>query len=139
MHPLFNIGISYLIECLYKFVMLAIFMILYDVITLNWHVMSLFIVARCPICMMDFAIGEPIRLLPCMHFYHVHCIDDWLLRSIHCPTCMESVDSGVMESMRSRSHSSSQSTTPLSSGQQTPICVPSTPLTPPLSPAISLR
>ena len=89
--------------------------------------------------MMDFAVGEPIRLLPCMHFYHVHCIDDWLLRSMYCPTCMEPVDRGVMESMRSRSRTSSQATTPLSSGQQTPICVPSTPLTPPLSPAIPLR
>ncbi|XP_065905657.1 RING finger protein 11-like [Dysidea avara] len=94
---------------------------------------------ECPICMMDFAIGEPIRLLPCMHFYHVECIDDWLLRSIYCPTCMESVDSGVVASLRTRSRSSSQSTTPPSSGQQTPICIPSTPLTPPLSPAFPLR
>lgn len=50
---------------------------------------------RCPICMMDFTEGEPIRLLPCMHFYHMRCIDDWLMRSYSCPTCMERVDVGM--------------------------------------------
>ena len=51
---------------------------------------------RCAICMMDYCAGEPIRLLPCMHYYHLHCIDDWLMRSLTCPTCMERVDAGLM-------------------------------------------
>lgn len=45
--------------------------------------------------MMDFTVGEPIRLLPCMHFYHMRCIDDWLMRSYSCPSCMERVDVGM--------------------------------------------
>lgn len=46
--------------------------------------------------MVDFSEGEPIRLLPCMHFYHMRCIDDWLMRSYSCPTCMERVDVGIL-------------------------------------------
>jgi len=42
--------------------------------------------------MIEFVVGEPIRLLPCMHFYHLRCIDDWLMRSFTCPTCMQPVD-----------------------------------------------
>lgn len=55
---------------------------------------------RCAICMMDYCAGEPIRLLPCMHYYHLHCIDDWLMRSLTCPTCMERVDTGLMATLR---------------------------------------
>ena len=55
---------------------------------------------RCPICMMDFVVGEPIRLLPCMHYYHLHCIDDWLMRSLACPSCMERVDISIRNTSR---------------------------------------
>ena len=51
--------------------------------------------------MMDYSVGEPIRLLPCMHYYHLRCIDDWLMRSLTCPMCMERVDSGLMTTLRS--------------------------------------
>lgn len=51
--------------------------------------------------MMDFTAGEPIRLLPCMHFYHMRCIDDWLMRSYSCPTCMERVDVGLRHTLSS--------------------------------------
>ena len=54
---------------------------------------------RCAICMMDYTAGEPIRLLPCMHYYHLRCIDDWLMRSLTCPTCMERVDTGLMTTL----------------------------------------
>lgn len=56
---------------------------------------------RCPICMVDFAVGEHIRLLPCMHFYHMRCIDEWLLRSYCCPSCMERVDVGMHHTLTS--------------------------------------
>ena len=49
--------------------------------------------------MMDFTPGEPIRLLPCMHYYHMRCIDDWLMRSYSCPMCMERVDVGMRDTM----------------------------------------
>lgn len=54
---------------------------------------------ECPICMIDFSVGEPIRLLPCMHFYHMRCIDEWLMRSYRCPSCMERVDVGLRDTL----------------------------------------
>lgn len=46
--------------------------------------------------MLDFEADEPLRFLPCKHGYHVACIDDWLLRSFTCPSCMEPVDSALL-------------------------------------------
>lgn len=46
--------------------------------------------------MFDFDANDKIRYLPCMHSYHVKCIDDWLLRSFTCPSCMEPVDSAIL-------------------------------------------
>ncbi|GAA6026025.1 hypothetical protein JCM11491_000360 [Sporobolomyces phaffii] len=44
----------------------------------------------CPICVCEFAAGDPIRILPCdaRHQFHVECIDPWLLGvSRLCPLC----------------------------------------------------
>jgi hypothetical protein len=51
---------------------------------------------ECAICMIDFEAEEEIRRLPCNHVYHVKCIDDWLVRSFTCPSCMEPVDSALL-------------------------------------------
>ncbi|CAD6221377.1 GSCOCG00005173001-RA-CDS [Cotesia congregata] len=53
---------------------------------------------ECVICMMELTIGEAVRYLPCMHTYHAMCIDDWLLRSLTCPSCMEPVDAALINS-----------------------------------------
>lgn len=53
---------------------------------------------ECTICMDEFKNGDHVRYLPCMHFYHQICIDDWLLRSFTCPRCMENVDVAIMAS-----------------------------------------
>uniref|UniRef100_H2Y939 RING-type domain-containing protein n=1 Tax=Ciona savignyi TaxID=51511 RepID=H2Y939_CIOSA len=53
-------------------------------------------IKECCICMIDFEQNEPIRYLPCMHYYHLSCIDDWLMRSFTCPTCMEPVDAALL-------------------------------------------
>lgn len=53
---------------------------------------------ECVICMMELSIGEAVRYLPCMHTYHAACIDDWLLRSLTCPSCMEPVDAALINS-----------------------------------------
>ncbi|XP_034385690.1 RING finger protein 11a [Cyclopterus lumpus] len=55
-------------------------------------------VKECVICMMDFEYGDPIRFLPCLHIYHVDCIDPWLMRSFTCPSCMEPVDAALLSS-----------------------------------------
>jgi hypothetical protein len=40
----------------------------------------------CPVCTDDFVESEKVRILPCGHIYHQHCIDPWLLeRSGTCP------------------------------------------------------
>ncbi|XP_076812494.1 RING finger protein 11-like isoform X2 [Clavelina lepadiformis] len=59
-------------------------------------------VRECCICMIDFEQDEPIRYLPCMHYYHLDCIDDWLMRSFTCPTCMEPVDAALLLSYDSQ-------------------------------------
>jgi len=51
---------------------------------------------ECVICMIEFSVGDSVRYLPCMHTYHVECIDDWLMRSFTCPSCMEPVDAALL-------------------------------------------
>lgn len=47
---------------------------------------------ECCICMEEYVEGDRIRFLPCMHYYHRKCIDEWLVRSFTCPTCSQSVE-----------------------------------------------
>jgi len=56
---------------------------------------------ECIICMTEFMPGDPVRYLPCMHTYHMLCIDDWLMRSFTCPSCMEPVDAALLCSYES--------------------------------------
>ncbi|XP_076129557.1 RING finger protein 11-like [Alosa pseudoharengus] len=51
---------------------------------------------ECVICMMDFELGDAVRYLPCLHTYHVDCIDAWLMRSFTCPSCLEPVDAALL-------------------------------------------
>ncbi|KAH9508202.1 RING finger protein 11 [Bulinus truncatus] len=51
---------------------------------------------ECVICMNEFSFGEHLRYLPCLHTYHKECIDDWLMRSFTCPSCMEPVDAALL-------------------------------------------
>ena len=41
----------------------------------------------CPICLNEFMIGEKESSLPCLHFFHSNCIENWLKRSKFCPVC----------------------------------------------------
>ncbi|CAH8871159.1 unnamed protein product [Trichobilharzia szidati] len=43
---------------------------------------------ECIICMNDLKLGDEVRYLPCLHTYHRVCIDEWLMRSFSCPTCL---------------------------------------------------
>jgi len=60
-------------------------------------------VSRCVICMGEFKIGDALRFLPCVHIYHKECIDDWLMRSFTCPSCMEPVDAAILTTYEWRS------------------------------------
>ncbi|KAL1920661.1 uncharacterized protein VTP21DRAFT_1038 [Calcarisporiella thermophila] len=42
----------------------------------------------CAICLMDYNVGDKVRVLPCGHEFHPICIDPWLLKtSPCCPVC----------------------------------------------------
>ncbi|CAL8351083.1 unnamed protein product [Boreogadus saida] len=53
-------------------------------------------VKECVICMVEFERGDAIRFLPCLHTYHLDCIDRWLVRSFTCPSCMEPVEAALL-------------------------------------------
>ena len=42
---------------------------------------------ECDICLVDFKEGDMVKSLQCLHFYHSHCIDDWLHKKSICPNC----------------------------------------------------
>ncbi|EPB73579.1 zinc finger, C3HC4 type [Ancylostoma ceylanicum] len=64
--------------------------------------------SECAICMVDFEPGERVRFLPCMHSFHQTCVDDWLMRSFTCPSCLEPVDSTILSSLTAHTQQSLQ-------------------------------
>jgi small-conductance mechanosensitive channel len=42
---------------------------------------------QCMVCLDNFRAGDQIRILPCLHRFHVACIDPWLRRNCCCPNC----------------------------------------------------
>lgn len=46
---------------------------------------------KCMVCMEEFADGETLRSLPCLHRYHQNCIDQWLVRCATCPICKQNI------------------------------------------------
>ena len=43
------------------------------------------VLEHCTICMEAFVGGDHVRTLPCMHRYHVRCVDWWLAAHTECP------------------------------------------------------
>lgn len=64
-----------------------------------WNICDEEDVKECCICMVDFEENEKYRCLPCMHYYHVDCIDDWLVRSFLCPTCRQPTDAAIFSTL----------------------------------------
>lgn len=42
---------------------------------------------KCLICLDHFADGDDVKTLPCLHFYHQRCVDQWLRMDNSCPVC----------------------------------------------------
>uniref|UniRef100_A0A8C8XZ12 RING-type E3 ubiquitin transferase n=1 Tax=Panthera leo TaxID=9689 RepID=A0A8C8XZ12_PANLE len=45
----------------------------------------------CTICITEYTEGNKLRILPCTHEFHVHCIDRWLSENSTCPICRREV------------------------------------------------
>lgn len=41
----------------------------------------------CCICLAKYADNDDLRELPCLHFFHVECVDKWLKINASCPLC----------------------------------------------------
>ncbi|XP_047322878.1 E3 ubiquitin-protein ligase SDIR1-like [Impatiens glandulifera] len=48
----------------------------------------------CIVCLEQVNIGEAVRSLPCLHQFHVSCIDPWLRQQGTCPVCKFEISSG---------------------------------------------
>eukprot|EP00928_Gymnodinium_smaydae_P043158 TRINITY_DN28978_c0_g1_i1.p1 TRINITY_DN28978_c0_g1~~TRINITY_DN28978_c0_g1_i1.p1 ORF type:complete len:356 (-),score=64.37 TRINITY_DN28978_c0_g1_i1:112-1179(-) len=42
---------------------------------------------QCMVCLEAFQTGNKLRILPCLHKFHLKCIDHWLTRHQECPVC----------------------------------------------------
>ncbi|KAI9365459.1 hypothetical protein DFJ73DRAFT_619737, partial [Zopfochytrium polystomum] len=47
--------------------------------------------AVCVICLNQYEDGEHLRRLPCLHHFHVKCVDEWLRLNKTCPLCVRDV------------------------------------------------
>ncbi|KAK6931200.1 Zinc finger, RING-type [Dillenia turbinata] len=41
----------------------------------------------CTVCLKDFQDGDKVKVMPCLHYYHCECIENWLKISHYCPIC----------------------------------------------------
>lgn len=47
---------------------------------------------KCTICLSEFEVEEDVRRLPCMHLFHVECVDQWLGQNKRCPICRVDIE-----------------------------------------------
>ena len=45
---------------------------------------------NCSICLAPYEVGESVRTIPCLHYFHQDCIDPWLKSNSSCPVCKHS-------------------------------------------------
>uniref|UniRef100_A0ACD5TXC8 Uncharacterized protein n=1 Tax=Avena sativa TaxID=4498 RepID=A0ACD5TXC8_AVESA len=48
----------------------------------------------CSVCLEQVVVGDLLRSLPCLHQFHVDCIDPWLRQQGTCPVCKHQVSDG---------------------------------------------
>lgn len=52
---------------------------------------------KCTICLYEFEVEEDVRRLPCMHLFHVECVDQWLITNKRCPICRIDIEDHIKE------------------------------------------
>lgn len=53
--------------------------------------------ARCMVCLEEYADGDTVKTMPCLHFFHQACIDRWLGTDNSCPVCKTRIgESGMV-------------------------------------------
>lgn len=45
----------------------------------------------CVVCCESIEEGDNVRVLPCLHRFHIGCVDQWLVRSRTCPVCKQDI------------------------------------------------
>jgi len=54
----------------------------------------------CCVCQCEWEIGDKVRVLPCGHRFHIHCIDRWLIMNQPtCPLCKKDIRGEVCEEL----------------------------------------
>ncbi|KAK0079936.1 hypothetical protein PV325_000623 [Microctonus aethiopoides] len=49
-------------------------------------------IEKCTICLSEFEDCENVRRLPCMHLFHIDCVDQWLCTNKRCPICRVDIE-----------------------------------------------
>ncbi|XP_026294374.1 E3 ubiquitin-protein ligase Arkadia isoform X1 [Frankliniella occidentalis] len=49
-------------------------------------------VEKCTICLSEFENNDDVRRLPCMHLFHIDCVDQWLSTNKRCPICRVDIE-----------------------------------------------
>lgn len=52
---------------------------------------------KCLICLEEFGDGDDVKTLPCLHFYHQKCIEQWLGTDNSCPVCKTPIGEAAMQ------------------------------------------
>ncbi|XP_008216235.1 uncharacterized protein LOC100678661 isoform X2 [Nasonia vitripennis] len=56
-------------------------------------------IEKCTICLSEFEENENVRRLPCMHLFHIDCVDQWLSTNSCCPICRVDIETYVYKEL----------------------------------------